>query len=79
VAVFCGSGVSVGSARIVGVKTAAVNVNWETTVLAADVRTAATSGVGSPGEDQGNEDDGKNGFCIHGASNPGFFHFATVK
>jgi len=30
-----------------GENTAAVNVNWETTVLAADVRTAATSGVGS--------------------------------
>jgi hypothetical protein len=34
---------------VVGVKAAAVNVNCETTVLAADVRTAATSGVGSPG------------------------------
>jgi hypothetical protein len=31
------------------VNTAAVNVNWETTVLAAEVRTAATSGVGSEG------------------------------
>jgi hypothetical protein len=37
----------------VGVKTAAVNVNCETTVLAADVRTAATSGVGSDGVAEG--------------------------
>jgi hypothetical protein len=33
----------------VGVKTAAVNVNCDTTVLAAEVRTAATSGVDSAG------------------------------
>jgi len=39
--------VSVGMDDGTGVKTAAVNVNCETTVLAADVRTAATSGVGS--------------------------------
>ena len=32
-----------------GVKAAAVKVNWDTTVLAAEVRTAATSGVGSEG------------------------------
>jgi hypothetical protein len=31
----------------VGVKAAAVSVNWEITVLAADVRMAATSAVGS--------------------------------
>jgi hypothetical protein len=34
---------------VVGVKAAAVNVNCETTVLAAEVRTAAISGVGAPG------------------------------
>ena len=38
----------VGS-KVVGVKAAAVSVNCETTVPAADVRTAATSGVGSDG------------------------------
>jgi hypothetical protein len=37
----------VGGGGSVGVNTAAVNVNCETTVLAAEVRTAATSGVGS--------------------------------
>ena len=47
-AVMVGSGadVSVGGGGV-GVKTAAVNVNCDTTVLAAEVRTAATSGVGS--------------------------------
>src|SRR5215216_6561428 len=39
-----GACVSVGVAGTT-VNTAAVNVNWETTVPAADVRTAATSGV----------------------------------
>ncbi len=41
--------VSVGRGGGVGVKTAAVKVNCETTVLAAEVRTAATSGVGAAG------------------------------
>jgi hypothetical protein len=48
VAVALGSGVNVSvGMNGVGVKTAAVNVNCDTTVLAAEVRTAATSGVGS--------------------------------
>jgi hypothetical protein len=48
VAVTSGAGVSVTGA-VVGVKAAAVKVNCETTVLAAEVRIAATSGVGSLG------------------------------
>ena len=49
VAVAVGASVagSVGTNDGMGVNTAAVNVNCETTVLAAEVRTAATSGVGS--------------------------------
>jgi hypothetical protein len=43
----------VASSDGVGVNTAAVNVNCDTTVLAADVRTAATSGVGSAGVSEG--------------------------
>jgi len=39
----------VGNGCVVGVKTAAVSVNSETTVLAAEVRMAFTSGVGSIG------------------------------
>src|SRR5688572_32168630 len=46
VAVNSGADVFVGS-KVVGVKAAAVSVNCDTTVPAADVRTAATSGVGS--------------------------------
>jgi hypothetical protein len=46
VVVISGAGVSVGSDGV-GVKAAAVNVNCATTVLAADVRIAATSDVGS--------------------------------
>jgi len=42
----CGADVSVGR-EAVGVKAAAVSVNCEMTVLAAEVRTAAISGVGS--------------------------------
>ncbi len=41
--------VSVGSGGGVGVNAAAVNVNCASTVLAAEVRTAATSGVGAAG------------------------------
>ncbi len=41
-------GVSVGG-RGVGVKAAAVSVNSATTVYAAEVRTASTSGVGTMG------------------------------
>ena len=44
-----GVGVSVGNGSGVGVKKAAVNVNSAITVLAAEVRTAFTSGVGSIG------------------------------
>src|SRR5258708_25640608 len=46
VAVGASVAVSVCGSEGIGVKTEAVNVNCETTVLAADVRTAATSGVG---------------------------------
>jgi hypothetical protein len=47
VAVISGADVSVGRDATVGVKAAAVSVNCEMTVLAAEVRTAATSGVDS--------------------------------
>jgi len=46
VAVVSGADVLVGG-EVVGVNAAAVNVNCETTVLAADVRTAPISEVGS--------------------------------
>jgi hypothetical protein len=55
VAVASGWGVSVGAAgeENVGVKAAAVRVNCDITVLAADVRIAATSGVESAGVAEG--------------------------
>src|SRR5688500_20249183 len=48
----CVAGVSVGR-EAVGVNAAAVSVNCETTVLAAEVRTAAISGVGPCPSDAG--------------------------
>ena len=46
-AVGSGADVSVGAKDGTGVNTAAVNVNCDTTVLAAEVRTTETLGVGS--------------------------------
>ena len=51
VAVASGVGVSVGGGRCVGVNAADVSVKRASTVLAAEVRTAATSGVGSGAEE----------------------------
>src|SRR5215216_1356925 len=48
----CGADVSVGR-EVVGVNAAAVSVNCEMIVLAAEVRTAATSGVASPDAGEG--------------------------